>query len=327
MPEGQVQYRDDFAGVPPHPNYAELTFLGTGTSCGVPVVGCHCATCTSTDPRDRRLRCSATVAFPTRGGLRVLIDAGPDLRAQALAHGFSRFAGCVLTHSHSDHIGGMSDLREFNARSPVTVHATDATLAGVRRMFGYIWDPHTAVGGGLPAVALAPVRHFAPFVVRDPADPDPRHTVTVTSFPVMHGAMEISGYVFEWPEDSGEGEGEKIVRGLVYITDASELPEASRAFLTAVRPQVLVVNALRYVPHPTHWDVGHATALAAAVRPTLGTYLVHMNHFLRHCELAALLPPGVQPAYDGLTVLLPLSSTPPSSSSSSDTSDASSSSS
>ena len=118
-----------------------------------------------------------------------------------------------------------------------------------------------------------------------------------------------------------------MVRGLVYITDASELPEASRAFLTAVRPQVLVVNALRYVPHPTHWDVGHATALAAAVRPTLGTYLVHMNHFLRHCELAALLPPGVQPAYDGLTVLLPLSSTPPSSSSSSDTSDASSSSS
>ena len=332
MPEERVAYADDFAGVPPHPNYAELTFLGTGTSCGVPVVGCHCATCTSPDPRDRRQRCSATVAFPTRGGLRVLIDAGPDLRAQALAHGFSRVAGCVLTHAHSDHIGGMSDLREFNARAPVTVHATAATLAGVRRMFGSIWDPHTAVGGGLPAVVLAPERHFVPFVVRDPADPDPRHAVTVTSFPVLHGAAEISGYVFEWPADpSSDSAGEKeekegkeeettMIRGLVYITDASELPEESRALLTAVRPQVLVVNALRFVPHPTHWDVAHATALAAAVRPTLGTYLVHMNHFCRHCELAAALPPGVQPAFDGLSLLLPLSSSPSSSSSSSSSS-------
>lgn len=320
MGEGKVAYANDFQGIPAHPNFAELTFLGTGTSCGVPVVGCSCATCTSRDPRDRRLRCSATLAFPTRGGLRVLIDAGPDLRAQALAHGFSAFAGCVLTHSHSDHIGGMSDLREFNGYGAATVYATDATLAGVRRMFGYIWDPHTAVGGGLPAVTLAPVRHFAPFVVRDPADPDPRHAVTVTSFPVLHGAMEISGYVFEWiPDDDHQQEEqqegqeqeekkeEKLIRGLVYITDASELPDESRTFLTTVRPQVLVVNALRYVPHPTHWDVDHAVALAAAVRPTLGTYLVHMNDFCRHCELAALLPPGIQPAFDGLSILLPLS--------------------
>ena len=290
---------------PPQPEFAELTFLGTGTSCGVPDVSCSCATCTSHDPRDKRLRSSAYLSFPTRGGLSVLIDAGPDLRTQALAHGICKCSGCVLTHSHSDHIGGMSDLREFNRKSTTHVFATDTTLRGVRRMFGYIWDPNTAVGGGLPKVQLHPIKHFEPFVIKaEGTEGAEGAEVTVTSFPVMHGALEISGYVFEWAV--GGPERPETVRGLVYITDGGELPEESERFITAVRPQVFVVNALRYVKHPTHWTVAHAVMLAEKVRPRLGTYLIHMNHFRRHCQLAAALPPHIQPAFDNLTVLLPL---------------------
>ena len=301
---------------PECPNFMELKFLGTGTSCGVPTVGCTCPTCLSKDPRDKRLRCSALLTFPTRGGLRVLIDAGPDLRMQALTHGFSSFDGCVLTHSHSDHICGMSDLREFNGSNSVDVYGIERTLRGVRSMFDYIWNPHTAKGGGLPKIDLHTIEQFKPFVIEHKKDgSDLKYSVTVTSFPVLHGAREISGYVFEWEEDPVKGAKDdgtrKTLRGVAYITDGSELPKESLDFLLEKRPQVFVCNALRYEDHPTHWNVERAKSLAEQIRPLHGTYLIHMNHFSPHARMAALLPPGIQPAFDGLSVLIPLSESTP----------------
>lgn len=248
----------------------QLRFLGTGTSMGVPVIGCDCAVCTSADPRNRRTRTSALLRS---GDQTILIDAGPDFRAQALAAGLRSLDAVLLTHSHFDHTAGLDDLRPLcHYGGCVNVYGSPRTLADVRERFAYAFS-ETSAGSTRPSLDLRPVE--APFAVGATA---------IHPFDVQHGTWTITGY---------------RVGGLGYVTDASSIPPASWALLHDL--DVLVLNALRYDPHPTHYSVDQALEIVAALRPRRA-YFVHMTHAIEHAGASASLPPGVAFAYDGLEV-------------------------
>ncbi|MGH9868252.1 MAG: MBL fold metallo-hydrolase [Candidatus Polarisedimenticolia bacterium] len=248
-----------------------VTFLGTGTSVGVPAIGCECEVCTSRDPLNRRLRTSAHVAL---GDARLLLDASIDLRQQALRERIDRLDAVLLTHGHADHVFGLDDLRMFNYRQqgPVPVHASPATLADVRRTFWYAFDD-AAGASSRPQLDLRPVE--GPFTVAG---------VRVVPFEVIHGTMSILGY---------------RIGAFAYITDASALPEASMRILEGV--EVLVINALRRKAHPTHFTLEGALEAIARVGPRQA-WLTHISHDLEHTSLGRELPPGVSPAHDGLVL-------------------------
>jgi len=250
----------------------ELTFLGTGTSNGIPVIGCGCAVCTSADPRDRRSRTSAVVRDR---GRTFLIDTATELRLQALAVGLDRIDAVLMTHAHADHTGGFDDLRRFNElqRAHLPVYADAGTAALLRERFAYGFVDAFSFYGGKPDLTL--------HVVDGPFD---LFGHTVVPVAVRHGRTVVQGYRF------GD---------LAYVTDAKEIPSASLDLLRGV--DVLVINALRERPHPTHLNLEEALAVVAAVRPRVA-YLVHLSHELGHAAAAARLPPGVEVAYDGLTV-------------------------
>jgi phosphoribosyl 1,2-cyclic phosphate phosphodiesterase len=249
-----------------------LTILGSGTSMGVPVVGCTCPVCLSDDPRNWRTRTSALVEL---GGLRLLFDAGPDFRTQALACHIDALDAVLLTHSHYDHVAGLDDLRPLaDPLEPMPIYGTSHTLSGVRERFSYAFS-EMPTSTTRPALELVPVRPYEPFMVGG---------IDVMPFEVIHGSWTITGY--------------RIGR-LGYVTDASALPVASRELLHNL--DVLVLNALRFVPHPTHFSLGQAMEVVDEVRPRQ-TFLVHLNHAFDHATVNAFLPPGVRLAYDGLRV-------------------------
>ena len=265
----------------------ELTFLGTGTSNGVPVIGCDCDTCTSTDPRDRRSRTSAYVVdsapVPGEWGAgddarpdrTYLIDTATELRLQVLAHGPARVDAVLMTHAHADHTGGFDDLRRFNElqRAHLPIYANPVTAATLRERFAYAFADAFPFYGGKPDLTLHEVDGpFAPFG---------RQIVPV---PVFHGRLPILGY---------------RVGDLAYVTDAKTIPAESIELLRDL--DVLVLNALREAPHPTHLSVDEALEVIAEVRPR-ATYLTHLSHELRHAPALARLPPGVALAHDGLVV-------------------------
>lgn len=248
----------------------DLTFLGTGTSTGVPIVGCHCAVCTSPDPRNRRTRTSALVHVR---GQSILIDAGPDFRAQALATQIKRIDAVLLTHSHFDHVAGLDDLRPLTFRhGPMAVFGTARTLDDIRRRFDYAFAD-SSDGSTRPALALHPIT--GPFRLGE---------TRIIPFDIVHGTWTITGY---------------RIGSLGYVTDASAIPAESLTLLHNL--DVLVLNALRYEPHPTHLSLDAALAIIADVRPRRA-FLVHMNHALDHATVNARLPAGVELAYDGLRV-------------------------
>lgn len=248
------------------------TFLGTGTSHGVPMIGCRCATCTSDDPRDKRLRPSLLIEIES--GPALLVDTGPDLRTQALAHDVRRVDAVLFTHPHADHLLGLDEIRRYNAiqRATVPCYADPDTITEVRRVFAYAFDPRQA-GGGVPQLELVPVTE--PFDVAG---------TRVTPVPVLHGRLPIHGY---------------RVGDFAYVTDCSEIPAASWSLLEGL--DVLVLDALRYRPHPTHFNVAQALEVVARVRPRRALF-THIAHDLRHAEASAALPSGVELAYDGLVV-------------------------
>ena len=252
-----------------------ITFLGTGTSHGVPMIGCECATCRSTDPRDTRLRPSLHVEH---AGTRVLVDAGPDLRAQALRHGIARVDAILFTHGHADHILGMDDVRRFNALmgGPMPCFGDAATLEDIRRMFSYVFDSATPKGGGLPLLDLREVA--GPFRLGD---------LDVVPVPVYHGSRPILGFRFG---------------AFAYLTDCSRIPEASWPLLDGLA--VLVLDALRLRPHPTHFSLDEAVATAQRIGAGR-TFFTHMCHDLGHAATDARLPAGMALAYDGLVLQLP----------------------
>jgi len=252
-----------------------ITFLGTGTSHGVPMIGCECATCRSTDPHDNRLRPSI---FIETSSARVLVDAGPDLREQALRHRIARVDAIVFTHGHADHILGMDDVRRFNALmdGAMPCYGDAATLEDIRRMFSYVFDPATPKGGGLPQLDLREID--GRFSVGD---------IDVQPVPIWHGRRRILGF---------------RVGAFAYLTDCSRIDEAAWPLLE--RLDVLVLDALREKPHPTHFSLSDAIETAARIGAAR-TFFTHMAHDLPHEATNARLPDSMRLAHDGLVLSMP----------------------
>jgi len=248
-----------------------ITFLGTGTSTGVPVPTCRCPICTSDDPRDKRLRPSALLEWDDAS---VLVDTATDLRQQALRLPIERIDAVLYTHAHADHVLGLDDLRLYNWRQgrPVPVFGSPATLEALTRTFWYVFDPGPSENTR-PQVELHPVN--GPFRL---------HGREVVPVPLMHGRLPILGY---------------RIGALAYLTDVSEIPEASYDLLRGL--DVLVLNALRERPHPTHLNLDGARACARRIAARR-TFLTHASHEVRHATIAAELPPGIVLAHDGLQV-------------------------
>jgi phosphoribosyl 1,2-cyclic phosphate phosphodiesterase len=250
-----------------------VIFLGSGTSHGVPMIGCECRVCRSADPRDTRLRPSILMAFDA--GPQVLVDTTPDLRTQALAQRVTRVDAVVYTHSHADHVFGFDEIRRFNvlAGRPMPIYADARSLADLRRAFSYAFLQQPENGGGIPQIE--------PRTIEGPFDVAGQRIVPV---PILHGHRPIFGY---------------RAGAFAYLTDCSLVPDESFSLLTGL--EVLVLGALRHRPHPTHFTV--AQAIEAATRiGARRTLLTHMCHDLGHEETSRALPPGVELAFDGLVV-------------------------
>lgn len=262
--------------MPTEPPHMEVTLLGTGTSTGVPVIGCTCAVCQSADPHDRRTRCACYVRV---GDIGLVIDTGPDFRAQALREGLRRVDAVLYTHHHFDHVVGLDDLRPFlfENRRHIPCYAPPETAAVLRRMFSYVFVDGTYPG--VPRLTLhevdAPFDVASRYVAGD--------TVQVTPVEVYHGAMRMVGY--------------RIGR-FAYLTDTNNIPEASFDALHDL--DVLVLDALRHEPHRTHYTIAEATAIARRIGARQ-TYFIHMTHSIPHAATDAALPPGINLGYDGLT--------------------------
>lgn len=253
----------------------KVTFLGTGTSHGVPMIGCDCAVCRSSDPRDKRLRPSVLVE--TAGGLSLLIDAGPDLRAQALAFGIRRVDAVFFTHGHADHILGLDEIRRFNTLQGASMpgFADDITVSEIRRVFAYAFDPATPRGGGIPQLEL--------FTIQGPFCVGGQEVVPV---PIFHGGRPLLGFRFG---------------AFAYLTDCSRIPDESWPLLAGL--DALVLDALREERHPTHFSLDEAVE-AARRAGAARTYFTHMSHHLGHAATCADLPRGIELAYDGLVLTL-----------------------
>lgn len=252
-----------------------ITFLGTGTSAGIPVIGCGCTVCTSSNPRNQRLRTSALLQIQ---GQNILFDAGPDFRFQALKYGITHVDAVLLTHSHYDHVAGLDDLRPITKDGQsVPIYGNRSTLHDVRQRFSYAFQKDVSDGSTRPALALQDVQSYQPFDVAG---------VSVLPLEVMHGTWQICAY---------------RIGSLAYVTDASAIPPASMEALRGL--DVLVLNALRHKPHPTHFTIRESLAVIAELQPRQ-TWLVHMSHAVEHASISSELPAGVALAYDGLHISL-----------------------
>jgi phosphoribosyl 1,2-cyclic phosphate phosphodiesterase len=245
----------------------KLTFLGTGTSTGVPSIGCECETCTSDDPRDKRLRVSILVEH---GGQTVLVDTSSDFRQQALRQKLKWLDAVLITHCHADHI------RPLNFRhGALGLYANERAWVDIRRIFKYIFEP-SHFGGGLPQVLPHTVAPGATFCLgRD---------LNVTPLEVIHGRLPVIAYRFN---------------DFAYATDLSEIPPRTIEGLRDL--DVLVLDCLRLKPHPTHLSLDRALAYVEELKPRR-TFLTHIAHDIKHARDSALLPRGVAFAYDGLEI-------------------------
>jgi phosphoribosyl 1,2-cyclic phosphate phosphodiesterase len=251
----------------------KITLLGTGTSHGVPMIGCECAVCRSPDPHDRRTRPSVYIECDEGPVRTVLVDTSTDLRAQALACGVRRVDAILYTHSHADHILGLDEVRRFNAiqGGAIPCFADARTVADLRRTFAYIFNPPSQLGGGIPQVTLFELA--GPFCLG---------ALDIVPVPVLHGRRPILGF---------------RIGAFAYLTDCSTIPDASWPLLDGVR--FLVLDALRDRPHPTHFNVAQALEVVARLQPER-TWFTHICHDLPHQATNARLPAGVELAYDGL---------------------------
>ena len=253
-----------------------LTFLGTGTSFGVPQIGCRCPTCTSTDPRDRRTR---TAALIETNGKRLLIDTPPELRVQLVAAAVDHVDAVLFTHAHADHVHGIDDLRALSVRqgAKLPAYGSRATMAELAAKFPYIFDPAIVVPVGTSKPELAP--H-----VLEPGKTASIAGVAVLPVSLPHGDHEVFGY---------------RIGPVAYLTDVKVIPES---VIDALRDlDVLVLNALLSRPHPLHLSVPEAVVAAQRVGARR-TFFTHLTHENTHAALAAKLPAGIAPAYDGLVI-------------------------
>lgn len=253
-----------------------LTFLGTGTSFGVPQVGCDCPVCRSSDPRDKRTRCSVTIES---NGRTILIDTAPELRLQLLTNGIAQIDAVLYTHAHADHVNGIDDLRIFTARPgarQLSCYGPVEALEQIDRGFRYIFDDVQPYSGtSKPRLNLMPL--------------EAGQVVEIAGMPVLplafeHGYVRVFGY---------------RIGKVAYITDAKAIPDPAREQLRDL--DLLVLNALWHRPHPTHLSIEEAVDTARSIGARR-TFFTHLTHETGHAELAASLPPGIAPAYDGLTL-------------------------
>ncbi len=256
-----------------------LTLLGTGTSFGVPQIGCTCAVCHSTDPRDRRTR---TAALIQRGDATLLIDTPPELRLQLLGAGTTSLDAVLYTHEHADHVAGIDDLRIFSVtrRAPLPVYASSGMAGYLRESYRYIFDHEQEPYAGTSKPRLD-LTELVPGRITDIA----RTPVLPLAF--AHGHGTVLGF---------------RIGPIAYLTDVKQVPEPERELLRGV--DVLVLNALWWRPHPTHLSIPEAidTARAIGARRTI---LTHLTHETGHADLAARLPEGVEPGFDGQTLEVP----------------------
>jgi phosphoribosyl 1,2-cyclic phosphate phosphodiesterase len=252
----------------------QLIVLGAGSSAGTPVIGCTCNTCISSNPRNMRTRCSSAIVMP--GGEVVLIDTGPDLRQQALREQLTRVDAVLYTHPHADHLHGIDDLRAFCQlqRRKIPLYGNQAAVEHITERFSYVlrepgdfWE--------IPVLSMNCAEQ--PFEL---------FGVTIEPIPIKHGRSDILGY---------------RIGNMAYLTDVSEIPESSLGLLSGL--EVLLLDCLRYKPHPTHINLEQSLAYASHINAT-NTYLIHMTHEMEYESLSQQLPVGVHMAYDGMRLSL-----------------------
>jgi phosphoribosyl 1,2-cyclic phosphate phosphodiesterase len=246
----------------------KITILGSGTSTGIPMVGCHCAVCASHDPRDKRTRASILVEH---AGKHIVIDTSTDLRCQALREGLPRIDAILFTHNHADHINGIDDLRGFHFihKQVIPCYGSRETLDAIKIKFGYIFKGLESAGYAPLMEAHAISRPFALF------------GLSVTPIPLLHGSTPTTGY---------------RIGDVAYLTDCSEIPPASRELLGGLK--LLIIDALRYTPHPFHLNIEGALQVVQELQPEQ-TLFTHLTHEVAHGD-GARLPAGITFAYDGM---------------------------
>ena len=257
---------------------AYLTFLGTGTSVGVPVIGCLCPVCTSHDPCNNRTRSSLFVSTPET---KILVDSGPDLREQALREGITSIDAVLYTHSHLDHVVGFDELRAFcwGKEDPLPLYATESCLGVLKNMFGWAFHDSNTHGG---------------YIKPDPRIITPEFSVgnlLIRPLPVIHGSVETVGFRFETQDGFS----------FAYLPDVKSIPESTMELLRNL--DLLIIDSLRDTAHSTHLSIPEALAISEILAPAR-TVLTHISHDLDHASLIATLPKGVSPAYDGLRILI-----------------------
>lgn len=268
-----------------------FTILGSGTSAGVPVIGCDCDICTSADARDTRTRSGACVEFTDSAGHErvVLIDTSPDLRLQALRHHLRRCDGILFTHHHVDHVFGLDEVRRFNAvmQQPINIYAESHTLENLRRVYQHIFESHKNVNASFVATLI-------PNLI-EPTTPIDLHGVRFTPLRLMHGRLPIVGFRIDRVDGSTASQGDPLP--LAYCTDVSSIPPETWPALDGLK--TLFLDALRYRHHPTHFTVDQAIDAAQRIAAEQ-TFLVHMTHDILHRDLESRLPESIRLSYDGL---------------------------
>jgi len=253
-----------------------VVFLGTGTSSGIPTIGCRCPVCTSDDEKDKRLRASILIQSETTT---VLIDTTPDFRQQMLKNDIRKVDAVLYTHHHFDHIGGFDDLRALNytTRKPVPIYLMQKTFDSIKRTFFYAFGELEQMGGGIPVVDVNIIDDMEEIIIAD---------IKITPIPLLHGKMKVLGFRMD---------------NFAYCTDTNFIPEESYQLLKNL--DVLVLDALRYTKHETHFSLDEAIATAQKIKAKT-TYFTHMAHEIKHFDCENQLPRNFVLAYDNLIINL-----------------------